>query len=432
MRQNRRKETSDLTESLPQPGPGSRFRVRAFDSLAIRDYRFLWLGQLSTSMGQWMDQVARGWLMYQLTHSAIDLGIVMALRGLPTLFFGVIAGVAADRYGRKAQLIISQVVNLFLNLVLAILVTTHHVLPWHIYLTGFLSGTVQAFQQPARQSLISDLVGRKYLMNAIGLNSAAANLARSVGPAVAGIIISLIGVDGSYYLQAVVYALATVWTVQMRVPKHLEDARHAANRGISFMASLGEGLSYLAFNRIILALVLLGLVPLTLGMPFTSLLPIFAEDVLHAGVTGQGLILTCVGIGALVGAVTVASQVVRTEGSILLASSALFGVSLVFFSRSPWLAAAGAFGFMAGLFNTSYRAQAQTALQILAPDKLRGRIMSIYLLDRGLVPIGSLLAGVLAHYLGAPDAVTILGAAVALITMAIAITVPSLRKLSLR
>jgi len=383
-------------------------------------------------MGQWMDQVARGWLMYDLTNSAIDLGIVMALRGLPTLFFGVIAGVVADRYGRKAQLIISQVVNLLLNLVLAILVTTHRVQPWHVYLTGFLSGTVQAFQQPARQSLISDLVDREYLMNAVALNSAAPNLARSIGPAIAGIVITLIGVGGSYYFQAGVFGLATVWTAQMRVPPHLETARRAANRGVSFMDSLGEGLSYLVSNRIILALVLLGLVPLMLGMPFTSLLPIFAKDILHAGATGQGLILTCVGIGAIVGAVAVAAQVIQTKGSLLLASSALFGMSLVFFSRSPWLSATAALGLLVGFFNTAYTAQAQTALQILAPDRLRGRILSIYHLNRGLVPIGSLLAGVLAHYLGAPNAVTILGTAVVTITLAIAATVPSLRKLSLR
>lgn len=414
-------------------GRTPRLAIHTFDSLAIRDYRFLWLGHVSNSLGQWMDQVTRGWLMYQLTHSALDLGLVMATRGIPTLAFGVIAGVVADRYGRKGQLVISQGTNTLLNLLLALLVATGLIQPWHIYLTGFLAGTVQAFQQPARQSLINDLVGREHLMNAIALNSASLNLARSVGPALAGAVITFLGVEGSYFLQAGMYLLATLWTVQMRVPPQKEKALLTASRQISFLQSLGEGFAYLMQHRVILALVLLGVVPLMLGMPFTSLMPVFAVDILKVGVSGQGLMLTAVGVGALTGAVVVASQgKSQAKGVYLLGASTLFGVSLVLFSRSPWLAMAVGFGFLAGFFNTAYTTQTQTALQMLAPDHMRGRIMSIYLLDRGLVPLGSILAGALAQYFGAPTAVAVMGGAVAVCTLVIALAVPSLRSLSLR
>src|SRR5215470_230702 len=162
-----------------------------FVSLRLRDYRLLWLGQLSTNMGQWMDQVTRGWLIYQITGSALQLGLVTALRGLPMLFFGILAGAVADRSNRKAQLILAQVVNALLNVLLATLVLLHRVQPWHVYVTGVLVGTVQAFQQPARQTLISDIVGARQLMNALALNAMATNVARAIGPALAGILIAL-------------------------------------------------------------------------------------------------------------------------------------------------------------------------------------------------------------------------------------------------
>jgi MFS family permease len=169
-----------------------------FVSLRLRDYRLLMLGQLSTSMGQWMDQVTRGWLIYQLTGSALQLGLATALRGLPLLVFGVLAGAVADRSNRKAQLILAQLTNALFNVLLATLVLVHRVQPWHVYVTGLLVGTVQAFQQPARQTLISDIVGARQLMNALALNAMALNVARALGPALAGLLIALTGTHGSY------------------------------------------------------------------------------------------------------------------------------------------------------------------------------------------------------------------------------------------
>lgn len=406
--------------------------VRTFESLSLPDYRLLWLGQLSTSMGQWMDQVTRTWLIYSLTGSPLQLGLVSAVRGVPLLIFGTIAGAVADRHGRKLQLVIAQAVNAILNVVLATLVLTGHVQPWHVYVTGFLAGTVQAFQQPARQVLINDLVGGKHLLNAIALNSAALNVSRSVGPALSGIIIQALGVDTSYFIQAGLCAFATLWTVQIKVP---ENNLEPASRKVSDQSLIGstrEGIAFILSNRLILAMIILGLAPMVLGMPFITLLPIFAVDVFQGGATTQGLLLTTMGVGAVAGALTVASLGRKqTNGKLLIAGAAAFGLSLIFFSGSPLVIIAAFFTFVSGFFNSSYTSQAQTILQILTPAGMRGRVMGIYLLNRGLMPLGSLLAGVLATFLSATWAVMTMGTLCFLLAVSVGLFVPSLWRLSL-
>jgi len=407
--------------------------VRTFESLGLRDYRLLWLGQLSSSMGMWMDQTARGWLVYSLTRSPLQLGLVSAVRGAPLLIFGVFAGVVADRYGRKAQLVIAQAVNALLNVALAMLIMTGHLQVWHIYLTGFLAGTVQAFQQPARQVLINDLVGEKRLLNAIALSSAAFNLSRSVGPAICGVLIQTLGVDISYFGQAVFFALATLWTVQIRVPKSPTPAGYSTSSiSQSIFSSAGEGIAYIISHRLILFLMVLALAPILLGMPYVSLMPIFAIDVFHGDASTQGFLLTMAGVGAVLGALTIAS-IGRRQGSgkLLIAGAAGFGLSLVLFSRSPVLWIAIIFAFLAGLSNSGYASQNQTIIQMLAPAELRGRVLGVYFLSQGLMPLGSLLAGALASLFGGPWAVTAMGASCLLLAVGIAIFVPDLWKLNL-
>jgi MFS family permease len=373
--------------------------MHTFTSLYLRDYRLLWLGQMSTSMGQWMDQVTRGWLMYQLTGSALYLGLAAALRGLPLLFFGVIAGAVADRSGRKAQLIIAQVTNALFNILLAVLVLLQRVQPWHIYVTAFLAGTAQAFQQPARQTLISDLVGTENLMNALALNSAALNTSRAIGPAIAGVLITFVGVHGSYTIQAAMFLLATLWTIKMLVPER--DPETTQTRREPFLRSITAGLTFVMRERDIRTLLILAHGPLTLGMSYNSLMPIFAIDVLHGGARLQGLLLTLIGIGSLVGALAVASmQRHYGFGSSVVFGALGFGAALFVFASSHAVALSCACALGIGLCAVTYQTQNQTLLQILAPRHMRGRVMSIYLLNRGFVPLGTLLAGALAEHLG--------------------------------
>jgi MFS family permease len=394
-----------------------------FASLHLRDYRLLWLGQVSTSMGQWMDQVTRGWLIYQLTGSALSLGLAAALRGLPLLFFGIIAGAVADRSGRKAQLIIAQVTNALLNALLATLVLTQRVQPWHIYGTAFLAGIVQAFQQPARQTLISDMVGPRNLMNALALNATALNTARATGPAVAGLLITLVGAHGSYYIQAAMYVLATLWTLQMIVPVRSPESLQA--RREPFRRSIATGLTFVAQERDIRTLLILALGPLTLGMPYTSLMPIFALDVLHGGARLQGLLLTLVGIGSVSGALVVASMQRRYGyGRSVVLGALGFGVVLFGFASSRTVVLSSLCALCLGVCLVIYQTQNQTLLQILAPAHLRGRVMSIYLLNRGLVPLGTLLAGVLADLLGGPLALQLMSLAALVVVVVVGLLSP--------
>src|SRR5262245_7109814 len=179
-----------------------------------------------------MDSISRGYLIYHITSSPIQLGLAAAMRGIPLFFFGIVAGALADRSGRKTQLIVAQVTNAVLNFILATLVLTNRVQPWHVYVTGFLAGTVQAFQNPARQTLVSDVAAPRHLINALALNSMALNSSRVVGPAFAGLLIATVGVHGSYYVQAAMFLLATVWTIQMRIPERSRESVRIAQESL--------------------------------------------------------------------------------------------------------------------------------------------------------------------------------------------------------
>ena len=391
----------------------------------------LWAGQMTTSLGLWMDQVTRTFLIFNLTGSPLALGFVSAARGLPLLLFGSIAGVVADRYGRKAQLIISQMVNAVLNIILATLVMTHTVQPWHVYLTGFLAGTVQAFQQPARQVLINDLVGEKYLLNAISLNSAALNLSRGLGPLLSGGL-NILGADVSYFVQAGMYIFASVWTIQIKIPETQQAKASFSREEQSFLSSTKEGFSYVMKNKIILALMVLGLAPMVLGMPFISLMPVFAVKVFHGGSATQGALSAMIGVGAVIGALTIASMA-RGQGSgkLMMLGAGGFGVFLMLFANTPMLWLAMIFVLFSGRSQSSYTTQDQTIIQTLAPANLRGRVLGIYLLNRAMTPFGSLLAGVLANYLGGPMAVTIMGGSCVVLVLGIRIFAPGIWHLDL-
>jgi MFS family permease len=355
-----------------------------------------------------MDSISRSYLIYHITSSPLQLGLAAAMRGIPLFLFGIVAGALADRSGRKTQLIVAQVTNAVLNFTLATLVLTHRVQPWHVYVTGFLAGTVQAFQNPARQTLVSDVAGPRYLLNALALNSMALNSSRAIGPAFAGLLIATVGVHGSYYVQAVMFLLATVWTIQMRIPERGRESVMVAREPL--FQSIKDGFTYVRANRNIRTQLILALGPLTLGMPFTNMMPIFARDVLHGGPQLQGFLLSAFGIGSLLGALVVASIPRRADAQALPAviGAVAFSITLFFFGLSHWVWLSLACAFVSGVFMTTYQTQDQALLQLSAPRHIRGRVMSFYLTNRATVPIGTLLAGALAYYFGGPAAVRIM------------------------
>ena len=404
----------------------SRKIPSALVSLTFRDFRLLWLGQMSTSMGLWMDNLARGWLMYDLTGSPFLLGLTGAVKAAPMLGLGLFAGVLADKYKRKPLIIISQIANALANILLAILVVTHTVQPWHILATGFVVGIFQTFQQPARQAIVSDLVEEKYLANAIALNSVAFNASRTLGPALAGLLIAVFGVGGSYFFQAAIYIVATIWTVQMVVPeKSSED-----NQKGSVTESLMEGLRYLKKDKLILALMAMALIPAVLEQPYITLMPIFAKDIMKVGPQGLGILMGAVGFGSIGGALLSATIYhERHKGPLLLGNAIIFALFLGFFAFTPWFIIALPLLFITGVAQTGYHVLNNTLIQTLSPRHLRGRILGIYFLNRGIAPLGTLLAGSMAHFMGAPYTIGIMAALGVILPVWIAISVPRIRKL---
>src|ERR1044071_2364257 len=255
-----------------------------------------------------MDQVSRGWLIYELTDSTVQLGLVRGVQAIPILLLSPIAGSAADRYSRKTQILISQTIDGSMFALLAMLIITDQIQPWHVYVTAFGMAAVQTFQQPARAAIISDMVPTKNLTNAIGLNSIIFNVARSTGPALAGILIASFGTGGAYTAQAAFYLLATFWTLRLRAAAGALGAAHGSRaHDVSFGRSIVEGWKFSWRNETVRTALVITMLASLFIVPFTTLLPVFARDLLGVGATGQGFLLTAMGIGALGSAVLIAT-----------------------------------------------------------------------------------------------------------------------------
>ena len=310
-------------------------RMRAFEALRHRDYRLLWYGQIFGSMGTWMDQVTRGWLIYELTNSALQLGLVRGIQAIPFLLLSPIAGSAADRYPRKFQVVSAQFASGFLYAVTAALVLTGLIRPWHVYVTAFLMACVQVFLQPSRSAMISDFVPQKTLTSAIGLNAMVFNMARSTGPALSGMLISLSSTGISYAVQALFMILATVWTTQLSKVTPGDPSSHGSHDE-SFGQSIIEGWKFSWRTPEVRTGILIVIVAALFMIPFSTLLPVFARDLLLVGARGQGLLLTAMGIGALCSSILIASVGDRMpRGLLMLGGVALYGVLVVIFSVSP-------------------------------------------------------------------------------------------------
>ena len=381
-------------------------RLRAFEALRHREYRLLWYGQVFASMGTWMDQVTRGWLIYELTDSALQLGMVRGIQALPFLLLSPIAGSTADRYSRKFQVVGAQFANGLLYAVTAVLIFTALIKPWHVYVTAVLMACVQVFLQPSRAAMISDTVPIRTLTNAIGLNAVVFNMARSTGPALSGLLISLFGTGVSYAVQAVFFFLSTVWTVQMSSTRDsAASARRAGAHGESFGQSILEGWKFSWRNEIIRTGILIVVIAALFMIPFSTLLPIFARDILAVGAKGQGLLLTSMGIGALCSSLMIAALGDRMpRGLLMLGGVALYGVLVVIFAASAWFPLSMALMAIIGLCHVSSHALVQTVLQTYSPPEFRGRTMAIFHMTQVLLLLGGLVVGALSALIGAPGA----------------------------
>jgi MFS family permease len=377
--------------------PNGRF-ANTVRALKHRNFRLFFTGQLISLIGTWMQTVAESWLVYRLTGSALLLGKTAFASQIPVFVLSPLGGIVADRFNRHRIIIATQSCAMALAGAYAFLTLTNRITVKEIIIIAACLGTVNAFDLPARQAFIVEMVGREDLINAIALNSSMFNGARIVGPAVAGLLVAAIGEGWCFAANSVSYIGVITGLLMMRVYPHEKKNNAPA------LEALREGFSYVKHTPPILALLmLLGLISLV-AMPYSVLMPIFAEEILHSGARGLGMLMGATGLGALIAALSLASRTgVKGLGTWVSRASLAFGFTLMGFaySRHFWLSVAIliCLGFTMMMQMTA----SNTLIQSMVPDRLRGRVMSVYsMMFMGMAPIGSYSAGVAAHKIGAP------------------------------
>jgi MFS family permease len=383
----------------------ARWRATTFASLQSPGFRLLFQGSYATQIGMWMQQVAFGWLVLELTDSPFYLGLAGFFRALPMLLISPFGGVLADRLERRKLLILSQAAMGGVAALLAFMVAARIVQPWQLLVSAFLSGTAMSMNMPARQALVSQLVTKAQLPSAIALNSMSMNSSRILGPALAGILIGAIGIAGCMFLQAGAYIWSIFNVFQIKVPPQDRRARNA-----SMLENLLEGFRYCYEQKTVFAMLSLAAMTAVFGQPYMQFLPAFARDVLYLGPSGLGIMMTAVGVGALIGSIAIASfGGARSRGTILLVAAGIFGLSLCLLALTKSTALALVLLAGGGFANALLMSLNQTILQQTVPDHLRGRVMSVYMLTWGLMPLGTLPIGMIAQRHGTPAAIFVGG-----------------------
>jgi len=384
----------------------------AFRALKHRNFRLFFGGQIISLVGTWMQTVAQAWLIYRLTGSGALLGLLGFVGQIPIFLLSPPAGLVADRWPRQQVVIATQTASMLLAFILAALTMTGHITGklgvLEIIILATLLGIVNAFDVPARQSFLIEMVGREDLLNAIALNSSMFNLARVAGPAVAGLVVAVVGESWCFLLNGVSYLAVIAGLFMMRIEKAMPG-----HDGTSPLEKLREGFRFARHTRPIRALLTLVSVVSFMALPFTVLMPIFAVKILHGGASAYGTLMGAVGVGAMCGALVLASrQELRGLGNIVAYAAMAMGVSLLLFSASHWYWISFTILVLTGFSMMMQFTATNTLIQAMVPDQLRGRVMSIYsMLFLGMSPIGSLLAGWLADRIGAPVTVAIGGLA---------------------
>ncbi len=399
-----------MATSASASAASPRSYAHAWRALRGRNFRLFFSGQSVSLVGTWMTRVATAWLVYRLTGSALLLGTVSFAGQIPTFLLAPFAGVLVDRMDRRKALIATQVGAMVQSLALAFLTLSHRIDIRELVWLSVFQGVVNAFDMPVRQSFLVQMVDdRADLQNAIALNSSMVNAARLIGPSIAGVIIAALNEGWCFLIDGVSYIAVIASLLMMRIT--VEKAARAAT---GMVAQLREGWVYVAGFRPIRSILLLFAMVSLMGWPYTVLMPIFAGQVLHGGAHTLGFLMGASGLGSLVSALSlVLRRSVLGLLKMLPIAAAVFGATLVAFgfSRSLWLSMVlmliVGWGMMQGLTVSN------TLVQTLAPEDKRGRVMSYYTMAFvGMAPFGSLLAGELAHVLGAPRTVEITGAAV--------------------
>lgn len=384
----------DPSEVSPEPPKRGRLAT-TFSALRYRDFRLVWIGAFVSTTGTWMQIVAQSWLVFSMTQSAFLLGLDAFLGTVPIILFSLFGGVAADRFDRRKMLITSQVLQMTFAFVLVALIVTGRIQVWHIFILSFLTGTAQSIGGPAYQALLPILVKREHIPNAIAMNSLQFNLARVIGPVLAGVALASYGAAVCFALNGLSFVAVIVTLLMVRgsmVPQN-QSVRE------SFLTDLRAGFAFMEKNRTLIHLSLIGFASTFFGIPIVTMLPVVARDVFHLGAQGYSWILTASGAGSVCGALIVAaSGHINRKGRLALWFQLTFAVFLIIFalSRQLWLSVLMV--FFAGACLLGVVAMTSSLVQLATSDEMRGRVVSIFMLAfRGGMPLGNLTAGYMAE-----------------------------------
>ena len=399
--------------SPPPAAPPTRGRM--FASLRHRNYRLLWIGTVVSSSGDWMDIAALYYLVYDLTHNAGWLAAYSFMRAAPILCLTLFGGVVADRFERRKLLFATQTFAMTLAVGLAVLVSGGWINIWEVLLIGFGRGVMMAFNQPARQSLISELVPPADLQNAIALSSASFNLTRIVGPMIGALSIAIAGLQGAFWLNAASF-IVLLWSLfAMKFPP---QTRAVVRKSV--LSSLGEGIGYIRRHGTLGPLVLLATTPWIFGMTYQYILPVFAKDILKVGARGDAFLLAASGCGGFAAALAIAARSgKRNRGLQMLWGLALFGGALVLFAESKLLPLSLIAMFGAGVGQMTYMATNNSLVQEIVDPEYRGRVLSTLSINMGFAPLGTAFASGMIAAFGAPTAQAVMGGALVLIAVVV-------------
>jgi MFS family permease len=414
-----------MSKAAVETHSGSQRLRQALSALRHRNYRLYWLGQLSSVLAQNMEGVAQGWLVLELTNSPLLLGVAGLAFAAPTIALTLLGGVVADRADRRRIMILSQTVSAVTFFLLANLILLEWIVYWHVIVFASLSGCVRAFDRPSRMALLPQMVPKEDIANAVAVGGTIWQLNRLVGPAMAGILIYMIGIGPTYYF----CFAASLSAVMLWLGIRLNTPASAPSAG-GMMQHMAEGLNFIRKNEIYFIFIAIIFFNSAFGMSYLVLMPVFARHVLDVGSRGFGFLQSVGGAGALVGVLAVAwFSHSRRKGVQALTGALIFGILLMMFAASMSYPLSLALAFLLGVASQFYMTTISTVLQVNLPNELRGRVMGIYGLAWELMPVGGMIAGGVAEFAGAPLAVGFGGFMVAGMALFVTIFYPALRRL---
>ena len=421
---------STTTRARPRPSHSpvqSLLDSPIFETLQIRDFRWIWIGSFISFMAMNMQMITRGWLVLRLENdSPLALVLVMVSFAAPMTIVSLVGGALADRFSKKYLIIISQSANAVMTFVLAMMDASGAIWFGAVLIIGVVNGAMMAINMPSRQAIISDIVPESRLMNAVALNNSAMNLTRIIGPAMAGFLIIFIQTSGVFYLISIIYVFSALSLLMVRV-----DTAQSKSAQKSVGKDIVEGLRYVWNDVNLRGLILMAFIPSLFGFTLFALLPVWAREALNVNSSDLGILMTMMGVGALIGTLGLAAiRRFSHRGLLLLGCGIVWGIMLVGLANSQIYPVAMPFLLIIGLISSVYMSLNMTLTQLSAAPEMRGRVMSIMMMTFGLMPIGALPFGTIAEYIGTANSLTISGALLALLILAFGLAYPAFRRIS--